>query len=52
MTKKQFKIWLIENDITQKQLAEKLGIDNSTISRYCANNRFPKIFTLALQSVK
>ena len=48
MTTKQFRVWLIKNDHTQKSLAAKFGISENTIGNYCKNDRFPFVFTLAL----
>lgn len=48
MTHKDFKHWLIDNDLTQKQVAEKLGITDRTISVYNNNQRYPKQFQYAL----
>ena len=50
MTNKDFKVWLAKNDINQKELAAKLGINPDTISNY-KRNRFPKIFILALEGI-
>ena len=52
MTLEQFKIWLIQNKHTQKSLAETLGINAHTITRYVNNERFPKIFCLALNGLE
>ena len=51
MTVKEFKIWLIENDMNQKQLAAQLGITDTTISNYVVKAKFPKIFQLALKGI-
>ena len=52
MTTKQFRIWLIKNEHTQKSLAAKFGISENTIGNYCKNNRFPFVFTLALVAIE
>ncbi len=51
MTKKEFKIWLVTHDYTQKSLADTLKITDRTISNYVSNDRFPRIFVLALNSL-
>ena len=51
MTLKEFKLWLVKNDHTQKSLAKKLGISEQTISNYCKNERFPIVFALALLAI-
>ena len=35
----------------REYLAIELGINNATIARYCQNNRFPRVFVLALQGL-
>ena len=52
MTVKQFKIWLINNNHTQKTLAEKLGVTERTITNYVTNGRFPTVFVLALKGLE
>lgn len=52
MTVKQFKIWLINNNHTQKTLAEKLGVTERTITNYVTNGRFPAVFVLALKGLE
>ncbi len=49
LTKKDFKIWLLQNNHTQKTLAEKLGLSDVTISTYNKNERYPKTFILSLK---
>jgi len=49
---KAFKIWLIENEMNQKQLAARLKINAQTITGYCKNDRFPVIFSLALKGLE
>ena len=51
MSLKEFKLWLIKNDHTQKSLAKRLGISEQTISNYCKNERFPVVFKLALLAI-
>ena len=52
MNKKQFQIWLIENDMNAEKLASKLGITSRTIANYKAADRFPKWFPLALNTLQ
>ena len=52
MTDKQFKIWLINNDLNQKQLAKKLQVTDRTITNYKKSSRFPKIFLYALKGIE
>ena len=49
----KLKIWLLENEITRSELAEKLGITERTLSTYC-NNVGPKWleFALGIKSIK
>ncbi|HMG14233.1 MAG TPA: helix-turn-helix transcriptional regulator [Saprospiraceae bacterium] len=42
----RIKIILVEQNKTSKWLAEKLGKNESTISRWCTNNTQPPIDTL------
>lgn len=51
MTVKEFKIWLIEHDMNQKQLAAQLEITDTTISNYVVKGKFPKIFQFALKGI-
>ena len=51
MTNKQFHIWLATNDINQKELAEKLGLNPDTITNY-KKAHFPPIFVLALAGLQ
>lgn len=51
MTKKDFSIWLIQHELTQKQLADLMGISAQTITNY-KNSSFPAIFLLALKQVE
>lgn len=44
----RIKILLAENDKSAKWLAEKLGKDKSTISRWCTNDMQPSIETFYL----
>lgn len=48
MDKKQFKIWLINNNHTRASLASYLDLHINTIANYCKNDRFPKPFVMAL----
>ncbi len=49
MTKKDFKIWLLQNNHTQKTLAHKLGLSYVTISAYNKNERYPIMFIMSLK---
>lgn len=52
MTKKEFKIWLIQNDYTQSSLASALRISERTIIQYNQNGRYPWLFQLALKGLE
>ena len=52
MTKKQFKIWLIQHDYTLDSLAAELSITRRTIDNYQASERFPRVFELALKALE
>lgn len=52
MNKKQFKIWLIENDFNQITLSKKLGLTPTTIGNYVRADRFPVVFQLALKTLE
>lgn len=52
MTVKEFKIWLITNDYTQKSLASKLGMTERTIANYVARGVFPRVFIIALKGLE
>jgi transcriptional regulator with XRE-family HTH domain len=43
----RIKVILVEKDKSSKWLAEKLGKDESTISRWCTNKTQPPIDTLS-----
>jgi putative transcriptional regulator len=43
----RIKVVLVEKNKTSKWLAEKLGVNESTISRWCTNNTQPHIDTLS-----
>lgn len=49
MTKREFKIWLLQHGYTQKTLAHKLGLSDVTISTYNKNERYPIMFILSLK---
>ena len=51
MTKKEFKLWLINHDYTLKTIAEVFGITEKTIYNYQAT-RFPKWFIWALKGLE
>lgn len=52
MTSKEFKIWLIRNNHTQKSIAETLNVTERTIGNYVSSERFPFVFVLALVCVQ
>lgn len=53
MTKKEFQIWLIENDFNSySSLAEKLGVTSRTIQNYASNDYFPSLFVYALKGLE
>jgi putative transcriptional regulator len=43
----RIKVVLVEKDISQTELAEKLGKSYSTINAYCANRQQPSLQLLA-----
>lgn len=43
----RIKVVLVEQNKTNKWLAEKLGMNESTVSRWCTNNTQPPIDTLS-----
>lgn len=51
-TKKEFKIWLAMHELTQLQVAQKLGIHDRTITVYNGNDRYPLIFQYALKGLE
>ncbi len=53
MTGKQFRIRRATLDLTQAQLAELLGIQPNTISRYETEDlKIPKVTELALETIE
>lgn len=52
MSVRDFKIWLAQNELTQRELAARLGISANTITTYVKNERFPIMFQLALISIE
>lgn len=42
----RIKVVLVENDMTQAELADKLGKSYSTINAYCANRQQPTLEVL------
>lgn len=52
MSVREFKIWLAQNELTQRELAARLGISANTITTYVKNERFPIMFQLALISIE
>ena len=43
----RIKVVLVEENKSSKWLAEKLGMNESTISRWCTNNTQPPVDTLS-----
>ena len=43
----RIKVVLVEQNKSNKWLAEKLGMNESTISRWCTNNSQPSVETLS-----
>lgn len=43
----RIKVVLVEKNKSSKWLAEKLGMNESTISRWCTNNTQPQVDTLS-----
>ena len=52
MTVKEFNIWLVSNELTQAQLAKKLGLTPHTITNYKKNSFFPVLFVYALAGLE
>lgn len=52
MTVRDFKIWLVINDYTQRSLAERLGMTERTIANYVSSGRFPVVFQEALKGLE
>lgn len=48
MSKSEFKIWLIKNDMNYEDLAKVMNISTRTITKYVSENNLPTIFVLAL----
>lgn len=51
MTKKDFKVFLIINDLDQKRIARLLGITEATIANYNRSERYPLQFQYALKGL-
>lgn len=52
MTGKDLKIWLIEHDYNQSQLADKLKVTTRTISKHANNEgKLPALFTYAIKGI-
>ena len=51
MNSHDLKVWLVTNKMTQKQLAEVLGLSTNTISNYCTNKP-PKWLKFALNGIE
>lgn len=52
MDSKQFKIKMLELDISNNQLAEKIGVNLRTIQRIIANDRIPLVYQWALKGLE
>lgn len=52
MNSKQFKIKMIELDINQKQLAEKLGVSLKTVNSVCNKPTIPLLYQWALKGLE
>lgn len=52
MTNHQFAIWLATWQYTQRQVADKLGITERTLSTYKRNENYPRWFVLALRGLE
>lgn len=52
MTNKQLAHTLIDLNMTHEELARALGTTRNTITRYKRDNRFPKMFVLAVEALK
>lgn len=52
MTNKEFMIWLASNEMTQAQLAKRLGMSAQTITNYKINEFFPIVFVMALKGLE
>ena len=52
MTNHQFAIWLATWQYKQRQVADKLGITEQTLSTYKRNESYPKWFMLALNGLE
>ena len=51
MTQHDFKIWLVTNRFTQRQIAERFGVTEQTLVNYGNRNRYPRWFPLALRGL-
>ncbi len=51
MKGKEIKIWLLQHDMTQEQLADRLGLARRTIGTYCAG-KAPDWFKFALRGLE
>ncbi len=52
MTIVDFDVWLARNRFTRTSLALYLGCTTETFRNYCKNERFPKVFILALEAIE
>lgn len=50
-TGKDLKVWLVQNEMTQQQLADRTGKTFKTINTYC-NGTPPLILVLALKAIE
>ncbi len=52
MTIVDFNVWLARNGFNRRSLAAYLGCTTETFRNYCKNDRFPKVFILALEAIE
>jgi len=52
MNSKQFKIRMIELDVNNRQLAEKLGVNIRTIQKMLASDKIPLLYQWALYGLE
>lgn len=52
LTKKEFKIWLLQNNHTHESLSKILGVGSSTICTYNKNERYPIMFVMSLKYIE
>lgn len=51
LTKKDFKVFLVTNELDQKTVAKAFGITEATIVNYNNNGRYPLQFQYALKGL-